>query len=294
MTNLVVKLKKLQDHLNLTISELEETRRKLNAVEITKAQELEDLRQQFDNIRKSTIEAREINIKFNAERLAYETQILQLQQRIADLETQNGMLTNENERNTKLSSSRLEECERYRREYNDLRAAQNIELTTLRSQVEGYKARSQEVKQLAIKYSADKAADQAQIRQLKQVVENYKGEIEKLHEVVEQAKIDFISLTKHNEELAATNEQLHLTNAQLESNGVVERLQVLQKELSEAERTREEYRQISQRNSLDLTRRNKDLVDKLQELDLIKMKYEEALANYQALNARLFEKLSAN
>lgn len=49
------------------------------------------------------------------------------------------------------------------------------------------------------------------------------------------------------------------------------------------ESTKEQY----MKNSIELTRKNKELVDKLQELDILKMKYEEALANYQALNARV-------
>ena len=54
-----------------------------------------------------------------------------------------------------------------------------------------------------------------------------------------------------------------------------------------SEKAREEYKKQAQRNSIELTRRNKELVDKLQELDIVKMKYEEALANYQALNSRV-------
>ena len=53
------------------------------------------------------------------------------------------------------------------------------------------------------------------------------------------------------------------------------------------EASRDEYRKQAQRNSVDLTRKNRELVDKLQELDILKMKYEEALANYQALNSKV-------
>jgi len=38
---------------------------------------------------------------------------------------------------------------------------------------------------------------------------------------------------------------------------------------------------------LELTRKNSELVSKIQELDILRMKYEEALGNYQALNTRV-------
>ncbi len=61
------------------------------------------------------------------------------------------------------------------------------------------------------------------------------------------------------------------------------------------EGSREQYRKQAERNSVELTRKNKDLVDKIQELDILKMKYEEALANYQALNSRvIFHLFSAS
>jgi len=144
------------------------------------------------------------------------------------------MVANESDRYGKLSASRLEEADEYRRKYNELKAAQNIELATLKSQVESYKARGQEVKQLAIKYSADKAADQAQIRQLKQVIENYKSEIEKLHELLEQSKNDFASLTKLNEEFTSQIERLTLSQTKVEGSTVTERIDILQRELDEA------------------------------------------------------------
>jgi len=150
------------------------------------------------------------------------------------LEAQNSIISNESERHGRLSASRLEESDDYRRKYNELKAAQNIELTTLKSQVESYKARGQEVKQLAIKYSADKAADQAQIRQLKQVIENYKSEIEKLHELLEQSKNDFTSLTKQNEEFAQQIETLLTQQAKVEGSTVSDRVSTLQKELEDS------------------------------------------------------------
>ena len=47
---------------------------------------------------------------------------------------------------------------------------------------------------------------------------------------------------------------------------------------------KEEYKKQAEKNSAELTRKNKELIEKIQELDNLKMKYEEALNNYQHLN----------
>jgi len=49
-----------------------------------------------------------------------------------------------------------------------------------------------------------------------------------------------------------------------------------------------------ERSNLEVTRKNKELVDKIQELDVLKMKYEEALNNYQNLSNKLLTKLMAD
>lgn len=54
-------------------------------------------------------------MKFAAEKTAYETQILQLQQKVIDLENQVDMLLSENERITTLSMERLREIELWKR-----------------------------------------------------------------------------------------------------------------------------------------------------------------------------------
>lgn len=83
-----------------------------------------------------------MTVKFNAERIAYETQILQLQQRVVDLESQVDLITVENERFSKLSVTRLEEVEDLRRTSNSLKASQHLEVSQLRAQIETFKASS--------------------------------------------------------------------------------------------------------------------------------------------------------
>jgi len=293
--HLTNEIERLQDHLNSTLKEVGEWRKRYSELEVLRAQELDELRAQFATVKKTQIEAKEVATKFTAERSAYETQIAQLQQRVVDAERQLQLVTAENERFVRLSTTQLAEVEGQKRRQHELKMSQSLELTQLRAQIEVYKANATDVKQLAIKYSADKAADQSQIKQLKQVNENYKAEIEKLYELIEQRKADFDTLNKQNQELVAQYEKLtHQVFEQGNSAAFkIEAFESMKKEVEDLKLSRDEFRQQAERNSVELTRRNKDLVDRLQELDVLKMKYEEGLANYQALNAKLFDKLTA-
>jgi chromosome segregation ATPase len=287
-------IERLQDHLNNTLKELGEWRKRYSELEVLRAGELDELRQQFAIVKKVQVDAKEQATKFVAERVAYETQIHQLQQRVVDSDRQLHLVSSENERFVRLSTTQLNEVEGQKRRQHELKASQSLELQQLRAQIEVFKANATDVKQLAIKYSADKAADQSQIKQLKQVNENYKAEIEKLYELIEQRKVDFDTLNRQNQELIAQYErvshQVFETGNSAATN--IEKFENIKKEVEDLRVSRDEFRSQAERNSIELTRRNKELVDRLQELDILKMKYEEGLANYQALNSKLFDKLT--
>jgi len=289
-------IERLQDHLNNTLRELEDWRKRYSELEVLRTQELDALRHQFEDSKKLTIEVREVSTKFNAERAAYEAQIGQLQQRVVDTEAQLRLIGSENERVLRLSNTRTSEAEESRRKYHELKSSQSVEINQLRSQVETFKANSTDVKQLAIKYSADKAADQSQIKQLKQVNENYKTEIEKLYELIEQRKADFENITVQNQELLGSFERLseELREHSTTAGSRQEKLDLAVREVEDLKASRDEFKQQAERNSTELTRKNKDLIDRIQELDVLKLRYEESLANYHALNVKLFEKLSSD
>jgi DNA repair exonuclease SbcCD ATPase subunit len=287
-------IERLQEHLNNTLKELEDWRKRYSELEILRTQELDALRHQFEDSKRFTIEAREVSTKFNAERAAYEAQIGQLQQRVVDAEAQLRLIASENERVLRLSHTRSTEAEESKRKYQELKSSQSIEINQLRAQVEAFKANTTDVKQLAIKYSADKAADQSQIKQLKQVNENYKTEIEKLYELIEQRKADFENLTLQNQDVLSNFERLseELRQHSTATYSNQEKLEIALREVQDLKASRDEFKNQAERNSTELTRKNKDLIDRIQEVDVLKLRYEESLANYHALNVKLFEKLS--
>ncbi len=231
-------------------------------------------------------------MKSAAERTAYETQLAQYEMALNDLERQNTLLTGENERLNGLNVSRLEEIEKLKRRTVEGEEVYKLEVVELKAQIETYKANAHDIKQLAIKYSADRAADQSHIKQLQQLNENYKAEIDKLYELADQRKADLENLQTYNEELRQAQAQIVMKlkqSGEIEDRNSVEKFELLQHELKHLENARNEYKLQAERNSLELTRRNKDLVDKIQQLDVLKMKYEEAFANYQALNFKVLK-----
>ena len=56
---------------------------------------------------------------------------------------------------------------------------------------------------------------------------------------------------------------------------------------------RDLFRQQASNNSMELTKKNRELVSKIEELEMLKNKYEEALAKLEDLNTSLISKLMA-
>jgi len=252
--------------------------------------ELREIREQFENLKHLNMEIKDLQHQFNAERTAYETQILQLEQAVSDLQAANGILKAENDRVNRLSISRLSTIEELKRSTNE--ESHKLEVYELRNQIGLLKSSSNDVKELAIKYSSEKAADQAKINELIQLNANNREEVEKLRELIEQRKADIESLTAQNEDLRKFCETLKKKSEGEGSASNAGEIEQLETKVAELEVSRNEYKRQAERNSIELTRKNSELVNKIQELDVLKLKYEEALANYQALNSQLFTRLS--
>jgi len=245
--------------------------------------------------KKSTMDSKEMQIRFNAERTAYETTIFQLRQNLQDIEGQYRIHTDEGERLSVSQGDKLRELDNLRRSKYETESKYAEEISDLKNQIEFFKNNNYDIKQLSIKFGAEKAADQSQIKQLKQMNENYKAELEKLYELMNQRKAEYENIQKNNEtirrQLMEATKQLQVKGAVASDDG---NIAGLRSQVHELEAQKEEYRKSSERSNLEVTRKNKELVDKIQELDVLKMKYEEALNNYQNLSNKLLTKLMAD
>jgi len=267
--------------------EAEEWKNKYNQAQNASDKEFEELRRQFEGLKSMSLMAKDMQHKFAAERTAYETQILQLSQIVSDLEHKTELLTSENERVTTLSVQRLHAIEDLKKSSNE--ETYKLEIYELKNQVEVAKSSAYDVKQMTLQYNSEKAAAQAKITELTQVNANLKSDLEKLRDLMEKRKADVESISKQNEDLRKMCEKL---NTQNKSSVRTETTEELKTRITELELSRNEFQRQAERNALELTRKNRELIDKIQELDILKLKYEEGLANYQALNSQMFARLS--
>lgn len=83
-----------------------------------------------------------MHIRFDAERTAYETQIIQLQHKVTELENIARNLQRDNERLTLLSNDRILEIDSMKKKYNELEEAYRLEVADLQAQLDLYKSNS--------------------------------------------------------------------------------------------------------------------------------------------------------
>jgi predicted nucleic acid-binding Zn-ribbon protein len=118
--------------------EVESWKNKYLNSEQQRSWELEELRIQFETYKRNVLE-KDSQIKWDAERASYETQIMQLRQKVAELDSRVTLLMGENERNNQLANDRLRDIEVLKAKCNSLEAGISVETEELRSQLESYK-----------------------------------------------------------------------------------------------------------------------------------------------------------
>lgn len=144
--SLEMELERVQTLIREIKAEVEEWKRRYIELEENRAgeQELLQLREQFNHFKNLTLEIKDLQNQFAAERIAYETQILQLEQTTGDLEKQNAVLRAEIDRVTKLSIQRLSLIEELKRSNNE--DSHKLEVYELRNQLEFLKNSSNVLK----------------------------------------------------------------------------------------------------------------------------------------------------
>ena len=83
---------------------------------------------------------KELQVKFGAERTAYETQIMQMRENILDLENEVENLMNENQRVLSSSIEKKRELEHLKRSRGQTEEDYTLEIGELKSQIEMYKS----------------------------------------------------------------------------------------------------------------------------------------------------------
>ena len=142
-------------------------------------------------------------IRFQAERSSYETQIMQMKHKIAELEATNVDYNKEIERLNGLYTETKKQAEAFKNRYGSLDQSSVGEIDILRRENEHLKKTiwvvffcevyikvKQEKDEAAVKFEVEKTNYENQIAQLKQIIEANKGEMVKLYALMNTRKGD--------------------------------------------------------------------------------------------------------
>jgi len=239
-------------------SDIEDWKRKYVQLEgsSNNKEEINDLKRQFENLQIMNIQIKDLQQKFAAERTAYETQILQLDQTINGLQEEKEILANEKERFASLSTQRLSQI--HQLEYKSNEDGHKLEIYQLKNQIEHLKSISLDAKQLAIQHSSERASDLAKINELTNTNYALKSDIEQLKHLMDQRKADVESLTQQNEDLTKICQKLQSERTGISIGGNTEDIEVLKSQISGLELSRNEYKRQAESNSIDISRKNRN------------------------------------
>lgn len=149
-------------------------------------------------------------IRFQAERSSYETQIMQMKHKIAELEATVVDYNKEIERLNGLYTETKKQAEAFKNRYGSLDQSSVGELDILRRENEQLKKAiwviivwingdlfvKQEKDEATVKFEVEKTNYENQINQLKQVIEANKGEMSKLYVLMNTRKGDVDTVTQ--------------------------------------------------------------------------------------------------
>jgi len=265
--------------------EVEHWKSQLAEFEHEKQIEIEEVRIQFEGLRRSQVGISDHGIRFAAERSAFETQIMQLRQKLSEFELKITDLTKENQRLNHLYSDKQREFLMISQQYSTERGGNSNELDQARQELEFYRNNNSDSKELRLKFEMEKSSYETTITQLKQALEANKLEISKVLELCSSRKGEADSLQRQLNESRNENSKISKEMKYIETDFMTKgsKYEQLYSEAEELARSRDMYKSQLERNNMEITMRNKELIEKIQEVDALKMKYEEALANVEPM-----------
>ena len=134
---LMAELDRITRLLDERMKELELCKQQYSHLDHDKYAEMEEVRIQLDGIRRSTVGNHEYQVRFAAERAAYETQIMQLRQKLAEYELRINDYAKDNQRLNQLYFEKQKEAEAARD-----RVTSSSDVDGLKKELEYYKSRS--------------------------------------------------------------------------------------------------------------------------------------------------------
>jgi len=281
VTFLTVELERVTVELDDKFREVNTWKTKYGQLEVNKQKEIEEIRIQFEALRKSSINAHDYQVRFSAERSAFDTQLMQLKQKISEQESRVEEITKENQKLFNALADKQKELESFRVKYNALEGGRQNEYDQIKKELEDYRAIVYESKEWNVKHDVEKNALETQISQLKQIIDNNKSELTKCYDLLNTRKSEYENIARLLNDSRQETGKCIKDYKNLESEHVLKnsKYDQLFKETEELAKARDMYKNQLEKNTMEIARKNKDLMDKIQEVDVLKLKYEEAIAS---------------
>lgn len=277
---LTVEVERLSQIVNEKVPEAEEWKAKYWALKDERDKQIEEISLEFETYKRAQIQGSDLEVKFKAERTSYETEIMQWKQRLQESESRNANLSSENQKLQILSVERMKEIEQWKSKM--IAGGDYAELEGLRKIIESLKKEAIEIKEKNLRLQAEKNRIETSINQLIQENENKKRELVEAYELINSLKDERGGNTKEADISRKEISMLKTRINNLEGDILIktETNEHYKRENEELSKNILSLRNQISQSEQEIIKKNKELIEKIQELDVIKMKYEDALNSF--------------
>jgi chromosome segregation ATPase len=275
------------ENLNLELqeksSELESWITKYHTMEVELTSQNKNVVYRFEEYKKA-YPSLDLETKFKAERTSYETQIVQLKQRVTEYEELNKVLAADAKKLAKSNSEKFKELDSLRAEYTRMENEHYKETHESRVQMDRFKRSSLDVQEITTRHSSEVSKLEGHISQLEQTNANLKEELKKVYDLLERRKLDDSKNVRTIEELRL---QIASHAAPAEAGENSEYIAELEERLASTEEDRKRLEEMYQKNALELSSKNDELIQKIRELEGLRQKYEASLHDLGNVKSKL-------
>mmetsp|Transcript_40531 Transcript_40531/g.35965 ORF Transcript_40531/g.35965 Transcript_40531/m.35965 type:complete len:657 (+) Transcript_40531:831-2801(+) len=287
---------RLNNIINNKANDIDIQKRSMAQFETQRQTDLNQVNQNFEALKNANIDVTTHQIKWDAEKGALNSRIVQLQERIEELEKRLALLVSENDKLRSLFNEKSDELDNTRRKLNEAEDKFDLDRNNYEQEIDRLQHANLDIKELSLKFSSEKAQYENQIRQLKTLSDNNKEELEKVYDLLAQRKREQEELSRQNEEYRRTIERLN-SQGRVKDHDIVtkqERIDACVNRIEELETERDIYVAKSDKLDAEITKINNEIEGKCRDLETLRRKYEKSLEISNSLNSQLMTKLMKN
>lgn len=276
--------------------EVHEVKQSAADLEAQKAQEIADLHEHLEILRNANVDVLNSKTRFDAERSSLLSQIQQEKIKIDELNRRIQLLLEQIDKLNGVIDEKTEDCSNARKELVRLHDEFDREKTALQAEIADLKDVRLENQEMKVKFQGEVTGYENQIRQLKTLTENNKEQLDRLYELLAERKKELDFQIKNTNELREKLEEQNELVRKTESHSVTtqDKYDGLMKRTDELKQERDFLATKLEKLDIELNQTNGDLRRKIDELDVVRKKYEKSLEMSTQLNAQLMNKIQRN